>query len=177
MRGKFLISVEGHLDKEIILCIVDRICILSDFALNRSNFLIRRAGGNSQVIKNIRGHDDHCIGIIDEDKEKPKDYDKFEECYHNPNLSFMEKHNRHYKYLIVVKPAPERWLDNCAAEAGFGRTDFGLPDDFKRYRKLCKKSKLPAEVKEYAKEVISSSSTSVNLLIKGVGKIYSYHNN
>lgn len=57
-----------------------------------------------------------ALGVIDKDKQQ------------------LFKHSRENHFLIVIRPAMERWILNTAAVSGISLLDFDLPEDL---NKLC----------------------------------------
>ena len=175
----FLIAVEGNIDNVLIYEIIDKICFSSKNKIKQDEIYVQICGGNSKVIKNIINFRGSCIGIIDNDKEKPKDYDKFEEiCVDKEFLQIKFINNsfqNHYKYLFINNPPAERWLDNCVKELGKDRTHFGLPDDFRKYVHLAKKSQLSNELITFIKFIVKSNAIPVKTFYHVFRKIIKFH--
>ncbi|MFW5702237.1 MAG: hypothetical protein ACOCX7_04750 [Bacteroidota bacterium] len=140
MNNEFIIYTEGNADEAIFRSIAER--LYSEFNLPR-NFIVksRRKGGFLEVIKAIREHDAPCIGVVDKDKTPihQNEINRFALCFSSSNYNIYYKIiNEHYKYLIVIDPAIEKWLFNSALEAGIKPRECGIPDDFKLFVEIAK---------------------------------------
>ncbi len=84
--------------------------------------------------------DDFALGIVDKDK-RILDYSKeFDVIFQTQNLE-LQKHKSKNHYLIFILPAMEKWLLVNLEEIGYSLTDFGLPNDFEKFKKITKNSK------------------------------------
>lgn len=84
--------------------------------------------------------DDFALGIVDRDK-RSLDYAKeFEVVFQTTQLELM-KHKIKHHYLIFIIPAMEKWLMENLDEIGGFLSDFGLPNDFEKFKKITKTSK------------------------------------
>ena len=185
MGSKFLISTEGIFDKLIIDTLIEIIDYQGQYSANLSkNIIVRKSGGISGVIRQIEGTDYHCIGIIDDDKRKPKSYSDYADCEISEkkeieNIIYRYKENGHFKYLIVFCPAPEKWLDKCAIEISSSRKDFGLPEFFDDYRDMTKRSEMTGEdralLTNYIKKLDSQGSYTLMLLKRSLMRLVNYH--
>ena len=67
------------------------------------------------------------IGIIDNDKRKPKQYNEYVKERETKNLIF-KKHKERNHYLFVLKPALEKFLLNAAEQSGVDPEKYGFKD-------------------------------------------------
>lgn len=93
----------------------------------------------SRVVGQLRTTfiDRFAIGIIDKDKVELgyiKDCDEIAATRH---LTLM-KHKSKQQYLIMIKPAVDRFILDCAKEQGVDTETFGLPSDLKEFTKISK---------------------------------------
>jgi len=76
-----------------------------------------------------------AVGIIDDDKVKPKDLDSFEISEINCNIKRLSK-GKHS--ILIISPAFEDWIFENAQEAGVDPTVFGFQTR-KFFRETCKR--------------------------------------
>ncbi len=98
--------------------------------------------GCSTVTKEMQEKfaDDFALGIVDKDK-RALDYSKeFGIVFQTNNLELL-KHQTKNHYLIFIRPAMETWLMTNLEEVGCSLSDFGLPNDFEKFKKITKTSK------------------------------------
>ena len=93
--------------------------------------------GITKVISTLSSkyRDERGIGIIDDDKKKG--LAGFSQTNETEELILLKKHDQPH-YLILLKPALEKWILKNAELSGILRKDFGLPDDFDSFRKIIK---------------------------------------
>lgn len=84
--------------------------------------------------------DDFALGIVDKDK-RILDYSKeFSMVFQTEQLELL-KHQTKNHYLIFIRTAMEKWLMENLAEIGGSLSDFGLPNDLKKFAYITKTSK------------------------------------
>lgn len=150
MIEKFLIACEGELDKLLVNKIKDLIYVSTGNPRVQS-IIVNKTKGNSEVLKTIRNFKGNCIGVIDNDKRIPDSVKFFEPCknidvdyFYNKislKLSFR-RDNEKLKYLIVINPAIEKWLDYCLEYFSKKRSDYNLPENDAEYRNITKRREL-----------------------------------
>ena len=123
--------------------------------------------------------DSPCIGIIDNDKKYQRRISEFESCIdikerRNFGVRLVEK-SSNYKYLFILNPAPEKWIMNCSEISDISLSDFELPENFKEFKIICKKSNQDVKIKKFVKKVVNSDSSPVNQLLGSFLKLYNYH--
>ncbi len=185
MTDKFLITCEGEIDKLIVKKVRDYLVSLGS---NRraKDIRIDKSKGNSEVLKKILSFPGNCIGIIDDDKRKPETFGQFQKCdvvkdtkYFNNcglSLNFYPDQDK-MKYLIVVNPAPENWLDRCAENANKSRTEYGLPEDVKKYRNMAKSTNIDeALFGKFIKSMLKASvpGKTLKMLIQSTLEFHEY---
>lgn len=84
---------------------------------------------------------DFALGIIDKDKKTLKYLDECHPVCEQAGFLQLFKHTTEHHYLIVVRPAMERWILNTAGNAGLSLTNFDLPDDLDKLCDLTKTAK------------------------------------
>lgn len=98
--------------------------------------------GCSAVAKQMQKKfaDDFALGIVDRDK-RILDYSKeFGVVFQTEHLELM-KHRTKKHYLIFIRPAMEKWLMTNLEEIDCSLSDFDLPNDFEKFKKITKTSK------------------------------------
>lgn len=94
------------------------------------------------MVKNFTTVEDQSyqlVGIVDDDKRKPPYLDGFQEVKTEHNVSLRKKPGTEH-YILLLKPALEKFLMNEAASVGISLADFNLPVELKP---LLKKTKKP----------------------------------
>lgn len=86
---------------------------------------------------NTRFVDKFAIGIIDRDKVRLGYIQDCEEIAQTEHLTLM-KHRERPQYLILVAPAIDGFVLDCAKEQGVSPDDFGIPSELKGFTKLSK---------------------------------------
>ena len=119
MGRKLPIYVEGLLDKKIIELTIDKIVEFNNYKNHQSEFFIVMSNGIGEVLKRMKKVDSTSIGIIDNDKKKPKQIDEYATCgkYGELEVLFKEE-NCHKKFLFVFQPGPETWIQESAKSLG-----------------------------------------------------------
>lgn len=82
------------------------------------------------------------VGFIDNDKQNiPPYFDSFVILENHPCVIF-KKHVDTNDYIIIVKPAIEKFILSQLVEIGKQPSDYGLPNDFKLFRNQLKKMRI-----------------------------------
>jgi hypothetical protein len=84
---------------------------------------------------------DFAVGIIDKDKKALKYLDECQLVCEQAGFLQLHKHRSEHHYLIIIRPAMERWISNTANVAGLSLSDFDLPNDLDKLRDLTKTAK------------------------------------
>lgn len=103
---------------------------------------IDHESGIHNVVKNfIEVKDQTCflVGLIDDDKRKPSYLGGFKVIKSTNTVSLCQMPETKH-YVIVLKPALEKFLIGEAGAVGISLSTFGLSDDLKT---LCKTTKKP----------------------------------
>ncbi|WP_375444889.1 hypothetical protein [uncultured Fibrella sp.] len=82
-----------------------------------------------------------ALGIVDEDVQDRHYAEAFDVIYNVPGSLRLLKHRHRFHFLIYICPAVEKWIIMAADEVTISLTDYGLPHDFDKLRKLSKTSK------------------------------------
>ena len=92
--------------------------------------------GCNTVVNTMKGKilkDGFAVGVIDSDKRKPSYVNEFTEIAHTEHLSLL-KHTTKAHYLIMVSPAMDKFILDCAVEEGVDLTEFNLPSDLNAFK-------------------------------------------
>jgi len=103
---------------------------------------IDHESGIGNVVNNFKTVKDQrfrLVGVVDDDRRKPPYLDDFQIIQSSDNVSLQKKPSAEH-YIIVIKPAFEKFLLNDAESVGISLADFNLPASLKP---LCKETKKP----------------------------------
>lgn len=103
---------------------------------------IDHEAGINNVVRNFSAIKDqtYClVGIVDDDKRKPSYLSGFEVVKSEYAVSLCNMPGTKH-YIVIIKPALEKFLIQEAATVGISLSDFNLPNDLKS---LCKTTKKP----------------------------------
>ena len=89
---------------------------------------------NVEKIMKEKFKDDFALGIIDKDKKVLRYLNECQLVCEQVGFLQLHKHSTKNHYLIIIRPAMEKWILNTADVAGLSLQEFGLPDDLD---KLC----------------------------------------
>lgn len=127
--------------------------------------------GCNNVAKTMKGKKldgSFAVGIIDSDKRKPSYVNDFNEIAKSQHLSLM-KHKEKSHYLIMIKPAIDDFILDCAKEQDVDVNDFDLPSELKAFTKQTKNinSKKDGRFKRLFKKLKDNSEFMIfrNVLI------------
>ena len=81
--------------------------------------------------------DDFAVGVIDFDKKRPSYLSNFHEIASSEHLILM-KHNVRSHYMVLIRPAMDGFVLDCATEKGLDMADYGLPSELKAFTKVSK---------------------------------------
>lgn len=96
--------------------------------------------GCNSVVKTMKGKKldgSFAVGIIDSDKRKPSYVNDFNEIAKSQHLSLM-KHKEKSHYIIMINPAIDGFILDCAKDQGVDVNDFDLPSELKAFTKQTK---------------------------------------
>jgi hypothetical protein len=79
-----------------------------------------------------------AIGIIDDDKIVPKDFENFDKIKEHGNALALYKHKTQPHYVIKVIPASEQFILNAAQQCNVSPTDYNLPVELKKMLEITK---------------------------------------
>jgi len=92
--------------------------------------------GCNTVVNTMKGKvlkDSFAVGVIDSDKRKPSYVNEFKEIAHTEHLSLL-KHTTKTHYLIMVSPAMDKFIIDCAEEEGVNLREYDLPSDLDAFK-------------------------------------------
>ena len=112
---------------------------------NLVEFLLETDGVNHQkgcnmVVNTMKGkvlNDGFAVGVIDSDKRQPSYVKEFTEIAHSEHL-FLMKHESKSHYLVMIKPAMDQFILDCAEEQGVSIADFYLSPEIDGFKKQTK---------------------------------------
>lgn len=85
--------------------------------------------------------EDFALGIIDKDKKVLKYLDECQLVCEQADFLQLFKHATQHHYLIIIRPAMERWILNTAGVANISLNDVGLPTNLDNLCDLTKTAK------------------------------------
>jgi hypothetical protein len=115
--------------------------------------------------------DDFAVGIIDRDKKELGYVEQFNLVVEVSDTLQLLRHRSKNHYLIFICPAVEKWIIDCASDAGILLSDYGLPNDFRLLMKITKKSTdenndiYSSNFKDLFKSLRTQNPTKVAVLI------------
>lgn len=115
------------------------------------------------------------IGFIDNDKKNvPRYFDEFEVLDQQNDVAF-KKHPSGNDYLIVVRPAIERFILSQLNEIHRSPSDYDLPDDFNGFRKKLKSSRIGTHegYKRLVFDLSNSNTTGISFIKAKVSQLVS----
>lgn len=86
-------------------------------------------------------HDEFALGIVDEDMKDRRYAEQFKVVYTLPDTLQLLKHPDRYHFLIYICPVIETWMLIAAEAMSVSLSQYGLPHDVDKLRKLTKTSK------------------------------------
>ena len=93
--------------------------------------------GCNTVINTMKGkvlNDGFAVGVIDSDKRQPSYVKEFVEIAKSEHLSLM-KHNTKSHYLVMIKPAMDQFILDCAEAQNISMSDYNLVSDLEGFKK------------------------------------------
>ena len=96
---------------------------------------------NVEKIIKVKLKGEFALGIIDKDKKALKYLDKCQLVCEMSGFSQLFKHKVEHHYLIIIRPAMERWIMNTTVISGLSLLDFDLPDTLDKLCDITKTSK------------------------------------
>ena len=97
--------------------------------------------GCNTVVNTMKGrklNDGFAVGVIDSDKRQPSYVKEFVEIAHTEHLSLL-KHGTKSHYLIMVRPAMDQFILDCAAKQAVDISNYGLSADLDAFKDQTKK--------------------------------------
>jgi hypothetical protein len=96
--------------------------------------------GCNTVVNTMKGkllNDSFAVGVIDSDKRKPSYVNEFTEIAHTEHLSLL-KHATKAHYLVIVSPAMDKFILDCAEEEDVDLSEYDLPSDLNAFKNQTK---------------------------------------
>lgn len=78
-----------------------------------------------------------AMGFIDDDSKKPNYFKAFK-VFDQTNKVSLFKHSERPHYLVVVKPAMDKFIYDLCAELEIDLSNYKLPNDFKAFKSVTK---------------------------------------
>ena len=117
---------------------------------------------NVEKTVSVKFKGDFALGIVDKDKRLMKYLKECTSVCELPDFLQLFKHGSEKHYIILIKPAIERWIVNTAAMAGLSLPVYELPGDLD---KLCDLTKTSRE------DVVDPNSKKFYQLFKDLNKL------
>jgi len=150
---------------------------------NLVEFLLETDGVNHQkgcnnVINTMKGkvlNDSFAVGVIDADKRQPSYVKEFTEIAHTEHLSLM-KHKEKPHYLIIICPAMDSFILDCAEAQAIDVSKFNLSSDLNAFKKQTKTvvSKSDLRFKRLFKQIKNNPEFSVLFNVLNYLKSHQY---
>jgi hypothetical protein len=130
----------------------------------------------SRILKKDDVHNYVNVGFIDNDKKNvPPYFDEFTTLEENDQLIF-KKHPGTNDYVVVAKPAIERFILSQLTELGKNPSDYNLPDNFQLFRKKLKSMRIQHDegFKTLLSDIKSANTSGIKFIMD---KIVQLQNN
>lgn len=130
MDYKYL--VEGYADE----------VLLEVFGIPQKRiYIVKNIGAVARQMKKAIDKDEFIVivGTIDNDKNKPSYFENFKTEQETHNF-ILKKHKKEKKrqYLIILKPAIEKFILKAAEQANIKPNDYKIPDNFNEFKNITK---------------------------------------
>lgn len=114
--------------------------------------------------------DGFAVGVIDKDKRQVDYLNEFTLVHQFENL-LLHKHDQRHHYIIQINPALERFLMSGAESVNITLSDFDLPTDIDRLKKISKSisSKEDPRFKKLIRSIINAGAPEFSKLALWVG--------
>lgn len=158
-------------------CYVDTNLVESLLEVNGVN----HQKGCNNVANTMKGralNDGFAVGIIDTDKRQPSYVKEFTEIAHTEHLSLM-KHGSKPHYLIMVCPAMDKFILDCANQQEVDVSEFGLSADFDTFKNQAKtvNSKNDVRFRRLFKRLKDNSEITILREVLNYFKTHQYKSN
>lgn len=149
-------------------CYVDT-CLLETLVPPLKHYNHQKGCGTVMKVMKEKFSDRFAVGIIDKDKHQVDYLLEFDELIEHRML-VLHKHRVRHHYVIQISPAIERFILQCAQNAGISLQKFDLPDEFNLLKKTTKtvSSKRDLRFKDLFKTLMEKSEPQILLLQKWV---------
>jgi len=127
----------------------------------------------STILKKEDVHNYINIGFIDNDKKNiPPYFDEFIVLDENPCVVF-KKHPNTNDYILVAKPAIERFILSQLSEINKQPSDYDLPNDFKDFRKVLKSIRIQhnQNYKNMIRDIKQANTSGVLFMLNKVSEL------
>lgn len=116
------------------LNIITECCVDTNLVETLCNILVNHQKCCSKVtgVMEMTLSDGFAVGVIDDDKKKPSYVSQFHDNCRSEHLTFL-KHDTKPHYLILVKPAADKFILDVAKTAGVDVRKFGFSDKLKEF--------------------------------------------
>jgi hypothetical protein len=149
--------------------------VFEDLVHDNRNIL-NHGEGIHQVSKILRHPDvkDYLnIGFIDNDKRNtPLYFDEFAILEETPLVDF-KKHPSTNDYILIVKPAIERFILSQLEEIDKHPSNYGLPDNFKEFKKKLKSMRIQHHpgYKKMIVDLKKENTTGIRFMVEKIGQL------
>ena len=137
--------------------------------------------GCNTVVNTMNGkvlNDSFAVGVIDSDKRKPSYVNEFTEIAHTEHLSLL-KHATKAHFLIMVNPAMDKFILDCAEDEGVDLSEYDLPSDLDAFKNQTKAVSTKSDVrfKRLFKNLKNNSEIMILRNVLNYFKINQYKSN
>lgn len=168
MIHKIPVYVEGDID-EILFNHINEYLAFKYFNFQKQ-FKILKSRSISQVLnKNIDNNCEISIGIIDNDKTKSNNFDKYSECKNLEKTIYLHQNNS--KFLVVLDKAVEDWLNHNEKFTNIARVNYGFPMNYKYLKNNVKSKKQKNDFLIYLKDLFENNPYPLKFLISALYKV------
>lgn len=141
-------------------CYIDT-CLIETITNCFNQFNHQKSCGKVSKVMQEKFKDSFALGIIDKDKHEIAYIKEFELLVSNDSL-FLYKHKTRFHYLIQISPAIEKFFLKAVKEKEIKLTNYGLPSEFEKIRKISKRiaDKNETDFKKFKRLFSDLSDTS-----------------
>lgn len=121
------------------LNIITECCVDTNMVETLCSVLVNHQKCCSKVtgVMEMMLRDGFAVGVIDDDKKKPSYVSQFHEIVRSEHLTFL-KHNKKPHYLVLVKPAADKFILDVAKSANVDVREFGFSSKLKEFTERTK---------------------------------------
>lgn len=166
MRVKYI--VEGYADE--VLMSVFRIPL-------KHIYIAKSISGVARMMKNAKDDFIVMVGTIDDDKKNVPNYFRKFKTQKETESAVFKYLPQTQQYLIIVKPAIEKFIIMSSLETKIFPTSYNIPVDFKKFRDFTKNENIKKnnDFKNFLKAVYNEKSKSFVEFVDFLKEIHKKH--